>query len=185
MDGDLETAEASLPTDARATGLNFYRPQRRVVALLFFAPVFYEFWWYWQLFAFTRREGFPRARRFWWVLIPIYGWVVIYRQFDDLAERAPGRGFSSGTAIWLLIFSWLAGNASFRINDAYTSLGAFVVSGLLIALVGNLVQPAADAYLEEKYPQAGASSMTWGEITAAVLGIVVFGLVLVDTFAWS
>ena len=121
MARDLETGQPPATVGSAATSLNFHRPQRRVVALLFFAPVFYEFWWYWQLFSFTRREGFPRARRFWWILIPIYGWVVLYRQFDDLAEVAPGRDLSSGTVIWLVIFSWLAGNASFRINDAYTS----------------------------------------------------------------
>jgi hypothetical protein len=169
------------------TGLNFFRPQRRVVALLFFAPTFYEFWWYWQLFTFTRREGFPRARRFWWILIPIYGWVVLYRQFDDLTRATP-RGryeFSSGTAIWLVIFSWIAGNVSFRIDNAYTSLGAFLVSGGLIAFAGAMVQPAANAYLEAQHPEARPTGMTWGEITAAVLGVLFFGLEVLLTFAWS
>jgi hypothetical protein len=172
---------------AGTTGLNFYRPERRVVALLFFAPAFYEFWWYWQLFAFTRREGFPRARQFWWILIPIYGWVVLYRQFDDLAQVTPsGRpAFSSGTAIWLVIFSWFTGNASYRIHDAYTSFGAFIASSALIALAGALVQPGANAYLAGKYPDARPSGMTWGEVTAAVLGILLFALELLLTFTWS
>ncbi|HEY6836063.1 MAG TPA: hypothetical protein VI142_06285 [Gaiellaceae bacterium] len=186
MAGDLGIEQPAPSADeSSATGLNFYRPQRRVVPLLFVAPVFYEFWWYWQLFAFTRREGFPRARRFWWILVPIYGWVVIFRQFDDLAGVAPRRSFSSGTAIWLVIFSWIAGNVSFRVNAAYTSFGAFVVSNALIALAGSLVQPAANAYLDEKYPEARPSGMTWGEVTAAVLGILLFGLELLLTFAWS
>ena len=173
--------------DPKTTGLNFYRPKWRVVALLFLAPVAYEVWWYWQLFTFTGREGFPRARQFWWILVPIYGWVVLFRQFDDLARETPrGREeFNSSTAIWLVVLSWFAGNLSWRIHDAYASLGAFIVSGVLIAAVGALVQPGAIAYLAAKYPEAQPSGMTWGEVTAAALGIVLFALVLLATFVWS
>ena len=169
-----------------ATVLDFCRPHRRVVIFLFLAPVFYEVWWYWKLFAFTRREGFPRARRFWWLLVPIYNWVVLYRQFDDLKQAAIRVGLpalNSVLAIWLVIFSWLAGNSSGRINSAGGSFVAFVVSGVLIAIMGSLVQPTANAYLKNQYPDAAPIGMTLGEITAIVLGILLFALVALVTFA--
>lgn len=183
----MEAGELSRPleVEASAAGLNFNRPHRRVVLLLFLAPVFYEVWWYWQFFAFTRREGFPRSRRFWWLLVPIYNWVILYRQFDDLKQaaiRVAVPAFNSGLAIWLVIFSWWAGTSSNRISDAHGSFAVFVVSSVLIAIAGFLVQPTANAYLRSKYPEAPPIGMTWGELTAAALGIVLFALVIVITF---
>ena len=180
----METLEPSPAPAAAAseTGLNFYRPRWRVVLFLFLAPGAYEFWWYWQLFAFTRREGFPRARSFWWILVPIYGWVVLYRQFDDLREAANGLGASTA-AIWLVVLSWLGGNISYRITSPVPSLVAFVVSCVLIAIVGALVQPTANAYLRNKYPDASPLGMTWGETVAGILGFLIFAGVVWLTFA--
>jgi hypothetical protein len=175
----------TLAAETPTTGLNFYRSHRRVVLFLFLAPVFYEIWWYWQLFAFARRESFPSARRVWWLLIPIYGWVVLYRQFDDLKHAASRAGLpvrSSALAIWFVIFSWWVGSASNRISSSYGSFAAFVVSGVLIAIVGLLVQPTANAYLRNKYAVAAATGMTWGELTAAALGTLLFALFIVITF---
>ena len=50
-------------------GINFYRSPVRVAVLMFFADVAYLWWWLWQFFQFTKREGFPRARSFWWPLV--------------------------------------------------------------------------------------------------------------------
>src|SRR5436190_23164927 len=134
MAGDSGNTPATSAPASGESGLNFCRPPTRVVALLFFAPIAYELWWYWQLFQFTRREQFPRTRAFWWILVPIYGWVVIYRQFDDLAkandEIRPA--FSSSAAIWLVILSNIVGNGSARL-DSKASLIAFLVSDALIA----------------------------------------------------
>ena len=74
-------------------------------------------------------------------------------------------------------------NSSSRINGAGASFVAFVVSGVLIAIVGSLVQPTANAYLKNKYPDAAPIGMTWGEITATVLGILSFALVALVTVA--
>ena len=168
------------------TGLNFYRPHARVVVLLFLAPVAYEVWWYWQLFLFTRREGFPRTQSFWWILVPIYGWIVIYRQFDDLAtaddEFRPA--FSSTGAIWLVVLSQVVGNASLRIAPI-PSFVAFVLSSIFIAWAGHLVQPHANNYLRRRYPDAKPLPMTTGEIVATVIGVLAFALVVLATFAWS
>jgi hypothetical protein len=183
----VETGQPlATPLASPPTGLNFYRSHGRVVLLLFLAPVFYEFWWYWQLFSFTRREGFPRARRFWWIFVPIYDWFVLYWQFDDLSQAAARVGvpaLNSALAIALLVFSWSTGSASNRISDPLMSLIAFIVSGILIAAVGYLVQPVANSYLKAKYQQAAPMRMTWGEITAAILGILLFVLAILGTFA--
>src|SRR5205809_4509073 len=125
MDPPFPAPSSTPPTPADDRG--FYRSPQRVALLSFFAPFIYELWWYWQLFQFTRREQFPRTRAFWWILVPIYGWVVIYRQFDDLAkandEIRPA--FSSSAAIWLVILSNIVGNGSARL-DSKASLIAFL-----------------------------------------------------------
>src|SRR6202035_4834250 len=98
----------------------------------FLAPGTYELWWLWQLFAFTRRERFPHARAFWWILIPFYGLYVIYQQFDDLKKALAGLSspvrLSAAGAIWLFIASALARSASNRANGLI-GLGFFVLSG--------------------------------------------------------
>jgi hypothetical protein len=177
-----ELSPAPLAATAETTGLNFYRPRWRVVLLLLLAPVAYELWWYWQLFTFTRREGFPRSRSFWWLFVPIYGWVVLHRQFDDIEEAATGLGAST-LAIWLVVLSWAAGNISYRITSPVPALVAFAVSDLLIATVGALVQPTANTYLRNRYQDASPLAMTWGETVAAILGVLLFVAVVGLTFA--
>jgi hypothetical protein len=59
-------------------------------------------------------------------------------------------------------------------------LEALIISGALLAIVGAMVQRTANAYLEDKYPGAPFSGVTWGERTAAVLGILVFALLAVS-----
>ena len=175
--GDSGQTQTSGPS---TTGLNFYRPERRIILLLFLAPSFYEIWWYWQLFAFTRREGFPRARAFWWILVPIYGWIVMFRQFDDLkqaAARVSAPALSSRVAIALLIGSWWAGAASSRTSTT-AGLVLIIISGVLLAWLGYVVQPSANGYLKTRYPDAPMMGMTWGEIVAASLGVLLFLLVI-------
>src|SRR5437899_9836672 len=134
----------------------FYRSPSRVALLGFLAPGAYELWWLWQLFAFTRRERFSHARAFWWILVPFYGLYVIYRQFDDLKKgleslSSPVRLSASG-AIWLFIASALAGSASNR-GSGLSVLGFFVLSGVFFAAVAFMVQRAANAYQESRYPR--------------------------------
>ncbi|GAC1478798.1 MAG: hypothetical protein PVSMB9_01620 [Candidatus Dormibacteria bacterium] len=77
----IETTET--PTMA-VPGTNFYRNPIRVAVIAFFADFAYLWWWLWHLFQFARREKFPRARSFWWLLVPFYGLFVLYQQLDDL-----------------------------------------------------------------------------------------------------
>src|ERR1700737_248955 len=173
-------SSASAPTTP-ADDRGFYRSAGRVGLLGFLAPAAYELWWLWQLFAFPRRERFPRARAFWWILIPFYGLYVIYQQFDDLKKGLEGLEsplrFSSAGAILLFIASALAGGAGNR-GTGIASLGIFVLSGLLFGAAAFMVQQAANAYQETRYPGRPTQGMTTGEVIATVIGVVVFALAI-------
>lgn len=163
----------------------FYRPPVRVAVLAFLAPLSYELWWFWQLFKFTRREGFPRARAFWWILVPIYGWVVIYRQLDDLkrqlAQLPTPVAFSSAGAAWLIILSNSAGGGPSQASGVVI-LVALAVSGLLIAIAAFLTQRAANVYQGARYPGRTLLAMTPGEIAATVIGLLLLALIIAGSF---
>jgi len=170
----------STPTSA-ADDRGFYRPAWRVALLGFLAPGAYELWWLWQLFAFTRRERFPRARAFWWILVPFYGLYVLYLQFDDLKKAlgdlsSPVR-LSAAGAIWLFIASVLASSVGNR-GTGMAALGFFVLSGLLFAAVAFMVQRAGNAYQEARYPGRQLRGMTTGEVIATVIGVIIFFLAI-------
>jgi len=178
-------SSASAPTTP-ANDLGFYRPARRVALLGFLAPGAYELWWLWQLFAFTRRERFPHARAFWWILIPFYGLYVIYQQFDDLKKELQGLSspvrLSAAGGIWLFIASALAGSASNR-GNGLAVLGFFLLSGVFFAVVAFMVQRAANAYQDARYPGRQPRGMTTGEVIATVIGVIVFALAVLGTVA--
>jgi hypothetical protein len=173
-------SSASAPTRP-ADDVGFYRPAWRVALLGVLAPGAYELWWLWQLFAFTRRERFPRARAFWWILIPFYGLYVIYQQFDDLKKALQGLSspvrLSAAGAIWLFIASALAGSGGNR-GTGFAALGFFLVSGLLFAAAASMVQRAANAYQGTRYPGRQASGMTTGEVIATVIGVIIFAFAI-------
>jgi hypothetical protein len=174
---------ASVPTTP-ADDRGFYRSAQRVGLLGFLAPGAYELWWLWQLFAFTRRERFPRARAFWWILIPFYGIYVIYQQFDDLkkglqALSSPVR-LSAAGAIGLFIASVVAGSASNR-GSGLAVLGFFVLSGVLFAATAFTVQRAANAYQEVRYPGRELHGTTTGEVIATVIGVIVFAFAVLGS----
>jgi hypothetical protein len=177
------------PASAPATPADdrgFYRSATRVALLGFLAPGTYELWWLWQLFAFTKRERFPHARAFWWILIPFYGLYVIYQQFDDLKKAlesvsSPVRVSAAG-AIWLFIASALAGSGGNRATGL-GGLGFFVLSGLLFAGAAYMVQRAANAYQEARYPGRQTRGMTTGEVIATVIGVIIFALAILGAVA--
>jgi hypothetical protein len=174
--------EASTPE--HDTG--FYRSAGRVALLGFLAPGAYELWWLWQLFAFTKRERFPHARAFWWILIPFYGLYVIYQQFDDLKKAlesaaSPVR-LSPAGAIWLFIASALAGSAGNRASGL-SGLAFFVLSGLFFAAAAYMVQRAADAHQAGRYPGRQTLGMTTGEVIATVIGVIIFALAILGAVA--
>jgi hypothetical protein len=170
------------PADERG----FYRSAPRVGVLGFVAPGAYEVWWLWQLFAFTRRERFPQARAFWWILIPFYGLYVIYQQFDGLKKGLQALSspikFSAAAAISLFIASVVAGSASNR-GSGLAVLGFFVLSDVLFGAVAFTVQRAANAYQDIRYPGRQLRSMTTGEVIATVIGVIVFALAILGSLA--
>ncbi len=184
MDPPFPSSASTPATPADDRG--FYRSARRVALLGFLAPGTYELWWLWQLFAFVRRERFPHARAFWWILVPFYGLYVIYQQFDDLKKEleaivSPVRLSATG-AVWLFIAAGLAGSVGNRASGL-TGLGFFVASGLLFAAVASMVQRAANAYQEARYPGRQPRAMTTGEIIATVIGVIIFALAILAAVA--
>jgi hypothetical protein len=178
MDPPFPSAASTPTTPAEDRG--FYRSPQRVALLNVVAPAVYEVWWIWQLFALTKRERFPRARAFWWILVPFYGLYVLYQQFDDLKKALEGLSppvrFSSAGAIWLVILSGVATSASNR-DTGLAGLGLFVLSGILFAAAAFLVQRAGNVYQEARYPGRPAQVMTTGEVIATVLGALLLILV--------
>lgn len=169
-----------------AENRGFYRSTARVGLLMVLAPVSYELWWFWQLFSFTRREGFPRARAFWWIFVPIYGWYVIYQQFDDLkrqlAQLPSPVAFGGVAAIWLVVISHTFGSASNRASGM-SGIALVLVSDILIAAAAVLVQNAANTYQEVRYPARSRRGFTWGEAVAALIGLLFLGLVILSNLA--
>src|SRR5205807_6536036 len=91
----------------------------RVAALSLVASLVYQYWWFWRFFEFARRQGFPRSRSFWWILVPFYGWAVIGRLFNDLAVRlgsARPRGYSPQAALALIVASDVAAGWAGRLH---------------------------------------------------------------------
>src|SRR5438128_6384670 len=163
----------------------FYRSPQRVALLSFFAPFIYELWWLWQLFQFTRREQFPRARAFWWLLVPFYNFYVVYQQLDDLkkalASHASSIRFSSAGVIWLFIFATVISNVSNRLSGP-AELLVFAVGGVLLAVAALLVQQAANSYQELRYPGRPPQGMTAGEWIATGIGVAFLLLVILGSF---
>ena len=165
----------------RGKGSDFYRDPRRVAILMFIAPFFYWFWWLWQVFKFTRRERFPHARNFWWILVPFYGVYLLYQQFDDIklaAKKVSGHSLNSVLAGWLAFIGLYSGGGSNR-APAWVDLILVMISGLALSIAAFLVQRAANAYVAEKYPAEKPRPMTPGEMVVAVLGILVLALFVV------
>ncbi len=159
----------------RAHPTDFMRSPARVAILNFLAPGTYELWWFWQFFKMARREAFPRARAFWWIFVPIYGLIVIYRAFEDLERRLPAppspARFNAAVVIALVIASTIVGGLSVPRADL-TGLLVFLLGSVLFAAGTFMVQRGANAYLAVRYPQEQLRGMTWGEIVATVLGFV-------------
>jgi hypothetical protein len=163
----------------------FYRSPQRVAVLAFVAPVAYELWWLWQLFQFTRREQFPRARAFWWLLIPFYNFYVIYQQVDDLKRglesQSPGARLNSAGVTWLFIAATFITNASNRLAGL-ADLTVFAIGGAALALALYLIQRAANQYQVVRYPGRPLQGMTTGEWVATVLGVLFLLLIVLGSF---
>jgi hypothetical protein len=164
---------------------DFYRAPIRVGILALLAPIGYFYWWFWQFFLFARRERFARSRAFWWMLVPIYGWAVIYRLFEDLDREALARrlpGLPPGLVIVLLFLSYLATLAfNSRSVVGLYELAFFLIAAAITSTTLLLGQRAANAYIKNQYPDAEPAGMTWGEITATALGVLLNIVIILDS----
>jgi hypothetical protein len=143
----------------------------------------YWTWWNWQLFNFTRREGLPKARAFWWTLIPFYSYFVLWQQLDGLAQAEAALTGAAATKPGRLI-ALVCASAAFNVlgnvvNNRALMLSIFLLGAGMLAVYAYLVQSRANSYLAAVHPGAGAAPLTIGEIVAAALGGVAFALVLI------
>ncbi len=181
MSDTSSNVERSAAETGRGKGSDFYLDPRRVAILMLIAPLFYWVWWLWQVFKFTRRERFPRARTFWWILVPVYGVYLLYQQFDDIkaeAKKASGHRLNSVLTGWLAFIGLYGGGGSNR-APGWVDLVLLMISGLALSIAAFLVQRASNAYVAAKYPTERPRPMTPGEIVAAVLGMLVLALFVV------
>jgi uncharacterized membrane protein YhaH (DUF805 family) len=158
-------------------GTNLYRSPARVGILAFIGFVLYPLWWRWQLFEFTRRQGFPRAKSFWWTLVPFYGFVVIWEQLDDLKHAAASKKIRVPAAliIALLIGGTIAlGITRWRDASPRLLLALLFLSSLLTALGIYLGQRSIVAFLAATYPTERRRRVSMGEIVATILAVVTF-----------
>jgi hypothetical protein len=174
--GLSETAEAE-PGRQFESGLDFLRSERRAALLLLVANFPYLLWWLWHLFKFAQRERFPRARSFWWILMPIYSFVVLWRTVDDLADKErelTGKATTSAKVTWWYILSsGYGGSANY---PGWLDAAIAVVNAAFLAIFGFKVQTSANNYLRAKYP--GATNLGWtaGEVIATIIGILLLAL---------
>lgn len=171
--GWVPVAAEAQPVQQFESGLHFLRSERRVAVLLLVAPVPYLFWWLWHLFKFAQRERFSRARSFWWILMPVYGLVVVWRTVGDLVDKErefTGTATTSAKVTWLYILSSAyGGSADF---PGWLDAVIALVNAGFVAIFGFKVQASANNYLRAKYPGAMTRGWTAGEVIATILGIL-------------
>jgi hypothetical protein len=150
--------QTSAPPPVALRGTNFYRSPARAAVLMFFADLAYLWWWLWQLFQFTKQERFPRARSFWWLLVPFYGLYVLYQQLDDLkraldvtsspepeAVALRKRRFVVVPEVTALLVAWLIATAV----NAFLLGGNGIVRAILVPATAGGV-----AYLNRRHRRA-------------------------------
>ena len=163
------------------------RSSIRIAMLLLVAPFAYFFWWEWQVMALARKEGFPRARAFWWLLVPFYGWAVLKRTLDDLAaaeSRTTGTAtLSPPVIIALLIGSAVVARFSNQVTNGYLVLAMCFVANGLTAIGGYMVQSSTNRYLDGRYGQLPRRGLSVAEVIAALIGLAYMTLVVIGALA--
>jgi hypothetical protein len=174
--GLSEMAEVQLGQQLES-GLHFLRSERRVALLLLVGNLPYLIWWLWHLFKFAQRERLPRARSFWWILMPVYSFVVVWRTVGDLVDKErelTGAATTSAKVTWLYILSSAyGGSVDF---PGWLDGAIAVVNAGFVAIFGFKVQTSANNYLRAKYPGATTRGWTAGEVIATILGILLLAL---------
>ncbi|HYS30197.1 MAG TPA: hypothetical protein VEQ12_11975 [Candidatus Limnocylindria bacterium] len=167
------------------SGAPAYRSPFRVAILASLADPFYFFWWTYQFFKFTQREGFPRARSFWWILLPIFGLYVLWQQLDDLrkaAESTSSERVNPALVLGLIIGALAADRIFGGATDTTVALVTLLAGSVLIGAALYTAQSAVSSYLAAKYPFQQSRGMTVGETVATVLGILFTAVLLLAIF---
>ncbi len=170
---------------AGGKGTNLYRSPARVGILSFIGFLTYPIWWLWQLFKFTRREGFPRAKSFWWILVPLYGIVVVWEQLGDLKHASADKNIRvrAGLILSFLVGGYLAIRlAGWKDASPMLVLAVLVLSALLTTIGIYLGQRSVVAYLAATYPTERRRGVSWGEIVATLMTLLFF--VALSVFAY-
>jgi hypothetical protein len=168
-----------------STGADCLRSPARVGMLAALADPFYFFWWTYQFFKFTKREGFPRARAYWWIFVPVFGLYVLWLQLDDLRRAAATTNSERVNPALVLAFI-VGATAADRVfggaTDVAVALVTLLVGSVLIGAALYTAQSAVSSYLAVKYPFEQHRGMTVGETVATVLGILFQALLLLGIF---
>lgn len=179
---------AAAPSDPTPSGPssstpppNFVIDPMRVAACSLIGPVWYQYWWFYRFFKFSRREGFPRSRSFLWIFAPFYCYVVIGRMLHDLDGRlGPGRpaNFQPQAVLALIV----AANVSASLGLRFGSL-PFIVGGLALGCVFSAMafyqaQSAVNAYMRSTYPGVADAGVFPGEAIAVAVSLAWFGLLV-------
>jgi len=186
------TTEPGAPaaSGASAVGLpparegEFQIDPMRVAALSLFAPIVYQYWWLWRFFKLARRERFPRARSFWWILVPLYGYAVIGRLFHDLQSRlGPERpqAFNAQVALGLIVAANVSAGWGVRMSSIPFLVGGLALSCVFTAMALYQVQVGINAYLRQTYVGDPQSGLFPGEIIAVVAGLAALGLLVLGS----
>lgn len=177
-------AQRSGAAPGRSGALCLRRPFR-VGVLAAVADPFYFFWWTYQLFTFTRREAFPRARAYWWIFVPIYGLYIFWLQLDDLRQAAAtvdSERVNPTLVLALLIGAAAADRIVAGATDTAVSLLTLATGSVLIGAAVYTAQSAVSSYLAVKYPLEQPRGMTVGETIATGLGALFQALLMLAIF---
>lgn len=162
--------------------LEFLLSPIRVAALSVLAPVIYQYWWFWRLFQFAKQEGFPRARSFWWIFVPFYGWAVIGRILHDLEDRlgpSHAANFNAQVAVALVVAGDVCAGWAARL-PLPLALISFALGVVFSAVAIYQIQSAANAYLRARYPGGRGAGLIPAELIAATAGLLLVTLLALE-----
>src|SRR5919201_136052 len=151
----------------------------RVAAFSLIGPIVFQYWWLWRFVQLAREDRFPRARSFWWVFVPFYGYAVIGRMFHDLDPRLGTEGpagFNPQVALALLVSAGAGAGVGLRLGLLPFIVGGLGLSCVFTGMALYQVQLAVNSYLALRYPGAARAGLFPGEAIAVVASLAVAGL---------
>jgi len=178
---------AGYPAQGLGDASGMKRSPIRVALLMILGNIPYYVWWMWEVMALGRREGFPRAKSYWWTIIPFYGYAVIFRALQDQQRAEAGVTGSSvlqpGMVIALLFGSGIVSQISGRITTGIGSIVSFLLVFVLIGAAAYMTQTSTNRYLAARFPGSPLRGMSPGEIVALMIGLVLLALVAFSSFS--